>query len=602
MSGSESDSSFSDASQLVDPSTVNEYWQQTELDELPEREIEIDPFKLVYLDQPEDEETHSAQNSFVRNRRSFFEGQGHSTPFGSTENIATKNTGAANIAIKNTRSNTQIEESEIPPLELVDSSLRTYRLNQIKMAEAKELQRYQALLLTHNNFRKNLDAKLVTVDTDYKVKDKGDTEIETLEDHLAYLESKKSSFKRMTTILIDTVDKLETTTHLDNYSNLEELHTETEALITRWIDKLKKAIKKFEQDSVVSNKQRLDCPTFDGDCLKFKTFKTRFTTFCKGFGESDKKQHLIQALQGPATLKVQDLIDQDRDFTTIWEKLESSYGNEKRLIDATCRAFYAVGCPRANNKAVGTYIDTIVNRASNVKELGLDLDNFLAQYIISLLPGSYKADLMSKYTDKEIKISVDSIAPKMDQVFLHNDYKEPDDVSCNVGTTELTAAAGIANAHTNPSESKPTPKTDHGNRGRGFDRGHGNRGRGFDRGRYQGGRGFRGGRGGRGGGQPYDQRPQRILQCYICNKEGHIADFCFTYKHGQDMRKKLKDIGRCDACMDLEKDHKAVCDTVDVKCKYCGVKGHHHNTCDGPSTNHPGSWILKEKSNSSLNS
>ena len=603
MSDNESDSgqSFVGASPHIDPSSANEYWLQEEINELSEevnelsdREVIADPFRLVYIDQPEEEGDHSVQNPFVQNRRSFFESQSHSTPYGSTENIANQ---------RPTRSNTRIEESEIPPLEHADRSLRTYRSNKIKMAEPKEAARYQSLLLTHNNFRKNLDVKILAIDRDYKIKDKGESEIEGLEEHLAYLESKKSTFKRMTSILIDTVDKLETTTQLENFSNLEESHTVTEALMTRWIDKLKKSIRKFEQDSVVSNKQRLECPTFEGDCLKFKTFKTRFTTFCKGFGESDKKQHLIQALKGPAATKVQDLIDQDRDYTTIWEALVSSYGNEKRIIDATCKAFYSVNFPRANNKAVGAYIDTMKNRASNVKNLGLDLDNFLAQYIVSGLPGSYKADLMSKYAPEETKITVDSIGPKIDQIFLNKDYQESDDVSCNIGTTELTAAAaGIANTHTNSPESKPIPKTDQGNRGRGFDRGYGNRGRGFDRGRNQGGRGFRGGLRGRGGGQPYDQRPQRILQCYICNRDGHIADFCLTYKQGQDMRKKLKDIGRCDACMDLEKDHKAVCDTVDMKCKSCGVKGHHHNTCDGPNTNHPGSWILKGKSNSSLNS
>ena len=462
MSDNESDSSqsFVEVSPHIDSSSANEYWLQEEISELSEeindlsdRELIADPFRLVYIDQPEEEGDHSVQNSFVQNRRSFFESQSHSTPYGSAENIAIQ---------RPTRSNTKIEESDIPPLEHVDSSLRTYRSNKIKMAEPKEAARYQSLLLNHNNFRKNLDAKILTIDTDYKIEDKGESEIEALAAHVAYLESSKSTFKRKTSILVDTVDRLETTTQLENFSKLEELHTETEALMTQWIEKLKKSIKKFEQDSVVSNKQRLECPTFEGDCLKFKTFKTRFTTFCRGFGESDKKQHLIQSLKGPAATKVQDLIDQDRDYTTIWEALVSSYGNEKRIIDATCKAFYAVEFPRANNKAVGEYIDTMKNRASNVKDLGLDLDNFLAQYIVSGLPGSYKADLMSKYTSVETKITVDSIGPKVDEIFLHKDYQESDDVSCNIGTTELNVAV----ANTRPPASNPEQKPNHGNRGR----------------------------------------------------------------------------------------------------------------------------------------
>ena len=339
------------------------------------------------------------------------------------------------------------------------------------MAEQKEAARYQTLKQIHTNFKDRIDEKILTIDENYKIKDKGGSEIEKMKDHLANLEGQKSALKLKTQKLANEVDKLVSGTQDANFSELEDLHIETETLITRWIDKLKDEIKKFEQDSVVSNKQRLECPTFSGDYLKFKTFKTTFTTFCQGFGAVDKKLHLVQALKGPAYTKVQDLIESDRSFKEIWDQLESSYGNEKRLIDMACRAFYALDDPRANNKSVGEYVDAMRNRASNVKNLGLDLDNFMAQYIISRLPGSYRGDLMSKYKDDETKISIDSMGPKLDQFFLNKDYQESDNISCNVGTTELTAAAGIAHTHTNPSESKPTPKSDHGNRGRGSDRG-----------------------------------------------------------------------------------------------------------------------------------
>ena len=197
MSDNESDSSqsFVEVSPHIDSSSANEYWLQEEIKELSEeiielsdREVIADPFRLVYIDQPEEEGDHSVQNSFVQNRRSFFESQSHSTPYGSAENIAIQ---------RPTRSNTKVEESDIPPLEHADKSLRTYRSNKVKMAESKEAARYQSLLQLHNNFKKTLDAKILTIDADYKIEDKGESEIEVLEEHLAYLESKKSTYQQI---------------------------------------------------------------------------------------------------------------------------------------------------------------------------------------------------------------------------------------------------------------------------------------------------------------------------------------------------------------------------------------------------------------------
>ena len=575
MSDNESDVSFVSGNSLVDSTTANECWEDQRIEDLSESEeleSNLETYQIAFT---EEATAPSTQDSVVRSRRSFFESK---TPSGSIENLAPQ-------AQKATRSNTKINENSILPLEEADSSLRNYRSNKNKMADAKEVARYQLLQQTHHTFKRNLEAEIVTIEADYNTEDKGESEIEKLEGHLATLESRRSSFKRKMSILIDTIDRLEYESQVENFANLEDSYTVTEASITRWIEKLKKAIKKFETDSVVSNKQRLECPTFEGDCLKFKTFKTRFQNFCKGFGEQDKKMHLIQALKGPAAEKVQDLIDRDRDFKTIWESIVSSYGNEKKVIDATCQSFYSLDKPQANNAAVSAYYDAMKNRASNVVDLGLDLDHFLAQYILAQLPGVYRADLMNKYDPKETKITVASIGPKLEEVFINRNYKEPDKVSCNIGTTELNVAA----ANTRPPASNPEQKVDHGNKGRGFDRGRG-------RGGY---RGFRGR--GRGFGQPSTQRPLRPMHCFICDREGHLARFCATFKQGAEIRKKLQEIGRCDACLALESEHTGTCHTVAEFCNFCGSHGHYSVTCDGVGKTHPGSWILNKKgiSNSS---
>ena len=67
---------------------------------------------------------------------------------------------------------------------------------------------------------------------------------------------------------------------------------------------------------------------------------------------------------------------------------------------------------------------------------------------------------------------------------------------------------------------------------------------------------------------------------------------CDQFKHGKEMREKLKALDKCDACLTNKADHEKECTKSRFQCAYCRSYQHETITCDGGT--HPGSWILKE--------
>ena len=547
-------------------------------DYLPEEVLEdseIPPlWDIPQLENPHSEENKS--NSSVKNTINLFE---NLTPRGSLEDLSE---GASNKQpLRRTRQNTNIKKEEIPSLEDVDHTLR-FGPRKSKMADAKDKTKLDRLQGIYDAYKVKLDEKFNAIKTDFD-KERDDANIELLEGHLAHLGSQRTHWTKKTQKVGDALDGMEGVAHTAAFATLEEKHIEIDAAILNWIEKIKKALKKYEKDSDISNKQRLDCPSFEGDCLRYKTFKTHFTNFCKGFGESDKKAHLISALKGKALEQVQDLIDRDRDYKALIEQLDAAYGNEKRIIEATVLAYFDFIPPECSNPSVNNYWTKMRNRASNIEDLNITLGNFLTQLAVNYLPGPYKADLMRQLPPNTNKYTFAELTPKLEDVYLYREERQKNNLSCKIGTTELTAAAGITKINTN--ESKPNTQTDH-TKGQNF------RGRGRGRGRG----GFRGGQRGRGGGQPH-----RDMYCYICEGTNHIAFWCDSYMHGPKMRERLKQLNRCDACLVLKHQHNDTCQSFGKPCEKCGDASHHKITCNFTQSNqlfHPGSWIIAEKNQS----
>ena len=103
-----------------------------------------------------------------------------------------------------------------------------------------------------------------------------------------------------------------------------------------------------------------------------------------------------------------------------------------------------------------------------------------------------------------------------------------------------------------------------------------------DRGRGRG-RGQQRGR----GNYPFRLDQRNYVPCELCGKHGHLMHECNQFKHGPEVRQKLKNLNRCDACLIHKNDH-VECPKLMKQCPKCYSNLHYSITCDGK---HPGSWI-----------
>ena len=90
----------------------------------------------------------------------------------------------------------------------------------------------------------------------------------------------------------------------------------------------------------------------------------------------------------------------------------------------------------------------------------------------------------------------------------------------------------------------------------------------------------------KGYGQRQQGRRYRRPYCYLC-EENHAPWFCTKFETGQEVRKRLEQIGRCRGCTVINKYHEESCVKREImKCKHHPTEPHFGWTCDGKE--HPG--------------
>ena len=323
--------------------------------------------------------------------------------------------------------------------------------------------------------------------------------------------------------------------------------------------------------------------------------------------------HLISALQGNARIKVEDLINRNASFDTIWKALDDFYGNAKNITDATLTSFFSIPKPGNNIQEITEHFTKIKNQCSTVMALDLTAEQLMTHYYLLQIPGQFRSELESKCPSDNYKYTFDILSPKVDEVSRLRKHQQNDNqLSCNIGNTEITAAAGFTekskfplsgnktdhkeqNHRPNPHNNKNTNSNQNSNQNQGYNQNYNqnhNQNQGYNqRGRDRGGRFDNVARGNaRGGGG--GARPK--FKCYLCEGEGHVASWCHRIAPGPDVRRRLKELERCDACLVHKDDHTTVCKSHDHECRACYRVGHFAATCNGAS--HPGSWVFKKKS------
>ena len=269
------------------------------------------------------------------------------------------------------------------------------------------------------------------------------------------------------------------------------------------------------------------------------------------------------------------MIINNKDIEQIWESLDKHFGNEKHIIDSTVQKFLSVPGCEENLKSLRQHYVEGKNAATGVENLGLDVKELLATMHMMKIPGSYRSELeRSLASANKVRYTFADLDSHMEEMFRIHGHRlagvsEPKPAAIvaklgGVGRGEKPSNSDSQAASNSADPVKPV-------RGRGRSRGRGARGR---------------------GGHSPGNSQSTIITCELCNKNGHFTHTCRNYKNGPEVRQRLRDLNRCDACIIRKDQHPDECPNMDKICHRCYTPNHFAITCDGK---HPGSWIKKQK-------
>ena len=113
--------------------------------------------------------------------------------------------------------------------------------------------------------------------------------------------------------------------------------------------------------------------------MEFNRYRTSFTNFCKGLGEEDRKQHLINSLETEPLSIVEPLVDADQPFQVIWEALVEHYANPKEILDSVVSKYLNTPTPPNSMDDLNKHFINMRNFAANILRLNLTQEQLLVQ-------------------------------------------------------------------------------------------------------------------------------------------------------------------------------------------------------------------------------
>ena len=506
-------------------------------------------------------------------------------------------------------------------------SLYSVQANLANMGDA-DLLATQKLIINHLDTELKESGDLIKILLNKE--NKTNAEMLDLEQHYHNLISLKAQMARKFTKL-DNVQEglLSSSPQFPEFLSLNKRMTRLEGNLSNLFDKVKTVVDSWKRDDVILDAKKMSIPEFYGDYLVYSRFRTSFGQITKSIGKESKKLRLIEALKGTAKERVWDLINADCSYEEIWKALDDHYGNPKNITDATINNLFNIKKPKNVISEISSHFTAYKNQSSNIVTLGHTTEELLAAFYLLQIPGKLRSKIESNLDREKCKYTFKDLTPIIDDIcrvenFNNETNSQNEQIFCNLGgtqeqnpynlefTEEITAAVGFSTnkPKSNGGGSEPRshgPGSTHNNsntQSGQFNSGYVNRGR-AGGGGYRG-SGYGGGGAARGRGMPYSSggnsnaqanfNEQPLSQCCICDQKGHPYWRCFQYKHGLEVRKRLQELGRCDACLVHAKEHGPTCIGIyPPNCQKCQSPEHHTITCDGAFYGHPGSCVLSNK-------
>ena len=156
-------------------------------------------------------------------------------------------------------------------------------------------------------------------------------------------------------------------------------------------------IKEKRKPTMASGKlSKIEIPKFYGDYLKYNTWKQKISVVLYSCDEITQRIYIIEALKGKAYDYVEDLIIQEGSLEDILNQLDTHFGNEHHIIDASIKSYFELSKPEENIDSFEKFFIQSKNRAASLLTLQHDPEQLLAAYFMLQIPGSYRSEIDKK--------------------------------------------------------------------------------------------------------------------------------------------------------------------------------------------------------------
>ena len=255
-------------------------------------------------------------------------------------------------------------------------------------------------------------------------------------------------------------------------------------------------------------------------------------------------------------------------YDQTWEKLRERYAVSWAKTQQAARKFFNIPPPTKDDQSVISYIDAVRDSVDAVERAGLTPENIFFNIALDNLPERVRVPLVEKLEVQceDFKFSKALFEKQFSKTMSLLENK-PNPITASMYAMNLSSSipAKPASGRDNfdplyPSQGSQQYQYQGGSRGRGSGRGSG----------------FR---------NNYKKPPA----CTLCHPLKHYIHEC-KFKTPAQRRKKLVDIGRCQACLIPIREHGIEC-SHKVRCPDHPGERHVPWTCEGAGSNHPGTQI-----------